>query len=176
MNKKTRGGHREGSGRKKNAVKAAVLEAGIDGRSVGGKEHAAWLIEQLNAIDPQLIEDLDRYVRAEPFTCDEHADDETRKNTEELEARRREHWTLKKAAQRAWRKLTREVQGWARIWFGPQGFECRRYLYDKAGHKAVQIINHVHDKPIDVNLNVSIAAIVRGVRERKQAYERSRTA
>ena len=48
-------------------------------------------------------------------------------------------------------------------------------LLDRKYGKAVQTVNHVHDKPIDVNLNVSIAEIVRKVRQRKQEYERSRS-
>lgn len=39
---------------------------------------------------------------------------------------------------------------------------------------AVRTINHLHDKPIDLNVNVSISEIVRKVRERKEQYERSR--
>ena len=36
-------------------------------------------------------------------------------------------------------------------------------------------VNHLHDKPIQHEVTVSIAEIVRKVRERKQQYERSRT-
>jgi hypothetical protein len=35
-------------------------------------------------------------------------------------------------------------------------------------------VNHQHDKPIDLNVTVSMAEIVRKVRERKQQYERNR--
>jgi len=35
-------------------------------------------------------------------------------------------------------------------------------------------VNHQHDKPIDLNVTVSMAEIVREVRERKQNYERNR--
>jgi hypothetical protein len=45
-----------------------------------------------------------------------------------------------------------EVAGWRRFWDSPNqaiALECRRYLYDKAGHKAMQIINHLHEKQID---------------------------
>ncbi|MCU1338829.1 MAG: hypothetical protein JWO19_4410 [Bryobacterales bacterium] len=54
-------------------------------------------------------------------------------------------------------------------------FDVRKYLTDKRDGKAVQTVNHVHDKPIDLNVNVSIAEIVRKVRQRKQEYERSRS-
>ena len=38
----------------------------------------------------------------------------------------------------------------------------------------VATVNHLHDKPIDLNVNVSMAEIVREVRLRKQEYERGR--
>jgi hypothetical protein len=47
-------------------------------------------------------------------------------------------------------------------------------LLDRKYGKPVQTVNHVHDKPIDVNVNISMAEIVRKVRQRKQEYERSR--
>jgi hypothetical protein len=33
-------------------------------------------------------------------------------------------------------------------------------------------VNHLHDKPLEVNMNVSLSEIIRGVRERKRNYER----
>lgn len=53
--------------------------------------------------------------------------------------------------------------------------ESRKYLTDKRDGKPVSTVNHVHDKPIDVNVKLSIAEIVRKVRERKAEYERSRS-
>lgn len=38
----------------------------------------------------------------------------------------------------------------------------------------VDTVNHLHDKPIDLNVNLSMAEIIREVRERKQNYERTR--
>ena len=49
-----------------------------------------------------------------------------------------------------------------------------RYLEDRAYGRPVDTVNHLHDKPIEMNVNVSIAEIVRKVRERKENYERSR--
>ena len=49
-----------------------------------------------------------------------------------------------------------------------------RYLEDRAYGRPVDTVNHVHDKPIDLNVNLSIAEVVRKVRERKEQYERSR--
>ena len=75
------------------------------------------------------------------------------------------------------KKETIELAGWRRLWDSMDkriALETRRYLYDRAKGKATITVNHLHDKPIEMNLNVSMAQIVRDVRERKQAYERSR--
>lgn len=70
---------------------------------------------------------------------------------------------------------TPEVRGWAPFWFSPaQGLDARKYLYDKRDGKAVHTVNHIHDKPIEMNVNVSMAEIIREVRHRKQEYERTR--
>jgi hypothetical protein len=50
----------------------------------------------------------------------------------------------------------------------------RIWLYDKRDGKAIQTVNHVHDKPIDMNVSISMAEVVREVRQRKAAYERTR--
>lgn len=47
-------------------------------------------------------------------------------------------------------------------------------LIDRWLGRAVQTVNHVHDKPIDLNVTVSFAEIVRKIRQRKLEYERSR--
>lgn len=49
-----------------------------------------------------------------------------------------------------------------------------RYLDDRDLGKCVDTVNHLHDKPIEMNVHVSIAEVVRKVRERKEQYERSR--
>ena len=48
------------------------------------------------------------------------------------------------------------------------------YLDNRDLGNTVDNVNHMHDKPIEMNVNLSIAEIVRKVRERKEAYERSR--
>jgi hypothetical protein len=55
------------------------------------------------------------------------------------------------------------------------GYDQFNKLLDRKLGKPVQTVNHLHDKPIDLNVNVSIAEIVRKVRQRKQEYERSRS-
>jgi hypothetical protein len=54
-------------------------------------------------------------------------------------------------------------------------FDVLKYLTDRAYGKAVQNVNHIHDKPIEMNVNVSMSEVVRKVRERKQEYERTRS-
>lgn len=73
-------------------------------------------------------------------------------------------------------KETDELAGWRRLWDSMDkriALECRRYLYDKAKGKATITVNHLHDKPIEMNVNLSMAQIVRQVRLRKLEYERS---
>ena len=49
-----------------------------------------------------------------------------------------------------------------------------RYLEDRAYGRPVDTVNHLHDKPIDMNVNVNMAELVREVRERSEEYERGR--
>jgi hypothetical protein len=49
------------------------------------------------------------------------------------------------------------------------------YLDNRDLGRPMENVNHVHDKPLDVNVNLSMAEIVRKVRQRKQEYERSRS-
>jgi hypothetical protein len=46
-------------------------------------------------------------------------------------------------------------------------FDVLKYLTDRRDGKAVQTVNHLHDKAIEMNVTVSMAEIVRKVRERK---------
>lgn len=75
------------------------------------------------------------------------------------------------------KKDTLELAGWRRLWDSLDkriALETRRYLYDRAKGKATITVNHLHDKPIEMNVNLSMAEIVREVRQRKADYERSR--
>jgi hypothetical protein len=156
---KVKGGARAGAGRKSTKVElAAIAETPIDGRTVEGKNHAQYLIDQLNAIDPQLLEHKDLLVSDEPIEIPESATDAVKQDLAKLEARRLEHWKLKQAATRKFRRLSFEVQGWAPLWFSSRtALETRKYLHDKSEGKAVQTLNHLHDKPQEhlVTLNLS---------------------
>lgn len=55
---------------------------------------------------------------------------------------------------------------------GTAGYDQFNKLLDRKFGKAVQTINHLHDKPIEMNVNVKLSEIIRGIRERKQKYER----
>lgn len=62
------------------------------------------------------------------------------------------------------KKETLELAGWRRLWDALDkrvALECRRYLYDKAGGKAVITVNHLHDKPIEVNATLTLGAGMR---------------
>jgi hypothetical protein len=45
-------------------------------------------------------------------------------------------------------------------------FDVLKYLTDRRDGKPVQTVNHVHDKPIDVNLTVSLAETIQKARQR----------
>ncbi len=64
-----------------------------------------------------------------------------------------------------------EVAGWRRFWDSMDqrvALECRRWLYDKADGKAVQTVNHLHDKPIDVNMKLSLGEGMRIAMEKAE--------
>lgn len=117
--KKSKGGKRPGAGRKK---REAPVEF-IDGRTVTGKDHAQWLIDQLNGLyDPKKLETI-------------------------------------------------EVAGWRRLWDSLDkriALETRRYLYDKAKGKAVITVNHLHDKPIEHNVTLSLSERFRTAMEKAE--------
>lgn len=159
---KKKGGARKGAGRKKAPARAVAeaaiaVSAGLDGRSPGGKAHALWLIEQLNAIDPVLIEHMRMHVSSEPYKADRDADEKERARIEQMEVERRINWRIREQARRRFSRLSFEVQSWAHHWFSAsEALETKKYLHDKAGHQAVRVINHVHDKPIEMNVNVTL--------------------
>lgn len=154
-----KGGARPGAGRPPTKVESqAIAETPIDGRTVEGKNHAQYLISQLNAIDPELLEHKDLLVSDEPLEIPDNATDAVKQDLEKLEARRLARWKLKQAAIRKFRRLSFELQGWAPLWFYPRtALETRKYLHDKSEGKAVQTLNHLHDKPQEhfVTLNLS---------------------
>jgi hypothetical protein len=49
-----------------------------------------------------------------------------------------------------------------------------RYLEDRAYGRPMDTVNHLHKEPLQMNLNVSMAEVIRKVRQRKQEYERNR--
>ena len=53
-------------------------------------------------------------------------------------------------------------------------FNVLKYLECRDQGNPVDTVNHVHDKPFEMNVNVSMAEIVREVRQRKENYERGR--
>lgn len=58
------------------------------------------------------------------------------------------------------KKETLELAGWRRLWDSLDkriALECRRYLYDKARGKATITVNHLHDKPQELNVNLQLS-------------------
>jgi hypothetical protein len=142
------GGARPGAGRKKTPAPVEI----IDGRTVTGKDHAQQLLDQLNAIDPQMMQERSLCVSEDPLKAPKDATDEEHEEIEELEAKRRIALRLKIRAEAKFQKLSYEVQRWALLWFSFDqriALETRRYIYDKARGKAVITVNHLHDKPTE---------------------------
>ena len=53
-----------------------------------------------------------------------------------------------------------EIAGWRRLWDSLDkrvALETRKYLYDRARGKAVITVNHLHDKPIEHNVNLNLS-------------------
>jgi uncharacterized Zn finger protein (UPF0148 family) len=158
-----RGGARDGSGQKKREAPVEV----IDGRTITGKDHAQNLIDELNAIDPEIMEHRQLRVSPDPWEIPDDATDEKREELEKLEAQRKLALALKNAADARFQKFSYEVQGWALLWFAARtALETRKYLYDRAKGKAVITVNHVHDKPIEMNHTFSISDRIKRARER----------
>jgi hypothetical protein len=150
---KKKGGARAGAGRKKREAPVQV----IDGRTVSGKDYAQQLIDELNSIDPRIMEDRELKVSTEPWEIPADATSEKRKDIEKLEAERKLTLAAKTAAETKFQKLSFEVQGWALLWFAVRtALETRKYLYDKAKGKAVITVNHLHDKPIEHNVTYTL--------------------
>lgn len=58
------------------------------------------------------------------------------------------------------KKETLELAGWRRLWDSLDkriALECRRYLYDRAKGKATITVNHLHDKPQELNVNLQLS-------------------
>lgn len=84
--------------------------------------------------------------------------DAVRKELQKAEARRLQRWEIQQAAIREFRKLSYELQGWAPLWFSPRtSLEARKYLHDKSEGKAIQTVNHLHDKPLELNVTHSLS-------------------
>lgn len=144
--KKKRGGARPGCGRKKQAAPPQKLDA----RGKDAQNHAQWLIDQLNAIDPEQY-----WLHG------------TRSEDKALQPKI-------EAAEKAWKKLSFEVQGWARLWFEPDdALNTRKYLYDKASGKAMQTVNHLHDKPVEHTHTLTISERFRIALQKGEARVRS---
>ena len=53
-----------------------------------------------------------------------------------------------------------EIAGWRELWDAEDGrvrLDTRKYLYDKRDGKAMHTVNHLHDKPLEVNMTHSLS-------------------
>jgi hypothetical protein len=165
VGEKKKGGARPGAGRKKREAPVEI----IDGRTITGKDHAQTLIDELNAIDPQIMADRDLRVSPDPVEIPDDPDKEKRKYLEKLEAQRKHLLEIRNAADAKFNALRYEVQGWALLWFGSRtALETRKYLYDRAKGKAVITVNHVHDKPMEYNVTLNLSERFRIAMEKAQ--------
>lgn len=65
-----------------------------------------------------------------------------------------------------------EVAGWRGLWDSLNTairLDVRKYLYDKRDGKAVHTVNHLHDKPIEMNVTVSLSEAIQKARKRATA-------
>lgn len=65
-----------------------------------------------------------------------------------------------------------EIQGWRILWYAQDlrvRLDTRKYLYDKRDGKAVHTVNHLHDKPIEMNVTLSLAETIQKARKRLSA-------
>lgn len=66
-----------------------------------------------------------------------------------------------------WRKLAENKD--ARL-----QFNVEESLLNRVVGRAMQNVNHIHDKPLEMNVNISMAEVVRKARQRAEQYERNR--
>lgn len=70
-----------------------------------------------------------------------------------------------------------EAAGWRVSWDCPDPrarLAVRVFAYRMRDGDPQRVVKYVHDKPIEMNVNLKISEIIREVRERKREYERSR--
>lgn len=64
-----------------------------------------------------------------------------------------------------------EIEAWLELLKAPDTrlrFDVRKYLTDKRDGKAVQTINHLHDKPIEMNVNLSLGERMKSAMEKAE--------
>ncbi len=75
------------------------------------------------------------------------------------------------------KKESKQLAEWRLLWEAQDlriRLDTRKFLYEQLHGKARHTVNHLHDKPIDLNVSLSMSEVIRDVRHRKQEYERSR--
>lgn len=70
-----------------------------------------------------------------------------------------------------------EIAGWRELWDAQDlrvRLDTRKYLYDKRDGKAVHTVNHLHDKPIEMNVTHSLGERMMKAMEKAEARVRNR--
>lgn len=66
-------------------------------------------------------------------------------------------------------KESEEIASWRALWSAADlrvRLDTRKYLYDKRDGKAVHTVNHLHDKPIEVNVTHTLSEVIQKARKR----------
>lgn len=62
-----------------------------------------------------------------------------------------------------------EIADWRDLWLAADlriRLDTRKFWYDKRDGKAIHTVNHLHDKPIEMNVTVSLAEAIQKARKR----------
>lgn len=70
-----------------------------------------------------------------------------------------------------------EIKEWRKLWDASDlriRLDTRKFLYEKRDGKAIHTVNHLHDKPLDVNVSLSVSERMMKALERAEARVRNR--
>lgn len=72
---------------------------------------------------------------------------------------------------------TGEIKAWRDLWFAADlrvRLDTRKYWYDKRDGKAVHTVNHLHDKPLELNVTHTLSERMKIALEKAEARVRNR--
>lgn len=65
-----------------------------------------------------------------------------------------------------WVSLSPGARSWAPHWFGRDALECKKYLIDRRFGRTPQKIEYIHNKPLEIDMRVSLATVIQEARKR----------